>query len=176
MKKSTLRHLCDPKKFLTLRKFNRSTDHDCQDLVDVLRSRVPALLKSLREISFVTGHPGQLRECNVNGQQSHTGDSERYALGNASASISFDVIENLLDLASILFWVLNTWPASVSEKHELWVALRVARSSVSVKAFLVSSSGFLTVIPAYREKRIFSQLQKPRDEVVTYNPGDNPLS
>ena len=45
---STLEHLLDPTKVPTLSKFNRSTDRDCQDLVDVLRSRVSVLFNTLR--------------------------------------------------------------------------------------------------------------------------------
>ena len=104
---SILGYLCDPKKFLTLSKLNRSTDHDCQDGVDILGGRVPILLKPLREILLVTKHPrqrandsghGQLYRRNVSGQQTHKDDSETYTLGNASTSISFDVVENLPDL------------------------------------------------------------------------------
>ena len=40
-----------------LSKFNRRTDHGCEDRVDVPRSRVSALLNPLCKVSFVTGHP-----------------------------------------------------------------------------------------------------------------------
>jgi len=42
------------------------------------------------------------RRRNIDGQQSHQGDNETYALGNASTGTSFDVVKNLLDLRSIL--------------------------------------------------------------------------
>lgn len=42
---------------LTLSQFDRSADHNGQDGIGVLRRRVSALLKLLREILFVTEHP-----------------------------------------------------------------------------------------------------------------------
>jgi hypothetical protein len=54
---SNLGQLLDPTKFLTMSEFNRSTGHDGQDRVDVLRSRVSALLDALGEILFDTKYP-----------------------------------------------------------------------------------------------------------------------
>ena len=50
-------YLINLTKILTLSEFNRSTDHDRQDRIDVLRSRVSTLLNPLGEIMFVTEHP-----------------------------------------------------------------------------------------------------------------------
>jgi hypothetical protein len=46
-------------------------------------------------------------------------DSETHTLGNASAGISFDVVENLLDLSLDPVLVLNTWPTPTSKKQKV---------------------------------------------------------
>jgi len=60
------------------------------------------------------------------------------------------------------------------KKQKVQIALSMSNSSASVKVFSVSSSGFLSVMPAYRKKGILSQLQKPRERSLHLQPGLQP--
>jgi len=149
---STLGHLVDPTKVLTLNRLDRSTDHDFQDRIDGPRDFQPR-----------RGLPA--RCCllpNILDNVPTTPATD------ASTSINFGMVENLLDLSfDLVFSPRPQRLASFDVQETEGIDSIGSAEEHRLRECLLGVILRFLERDAYKRKGIFSQLQKPRGEVAS---------